>query len=99
MLLIHPERSLIELWSNSGRALVLTGSVFHIFEMAEKLQLPADAVVSVTRQTNALVLWGDVLDVYLKHFRSTDEVIEADAARCTSDGPRSTSRVAFATDD
>jgi hypothetical protein len=61
---VNDERQIVELWTTSGTALVLTGHVTTLARLALRLNLPEDTVVETRHGQAALGLWGSPLAAY-----------------------------------
>jgi hypothetical protein len=63
---VDGSRKIEEFWTESRKAIAITGEWPVIVALAEDLGLAPDSPIPVSGQRYSIALWGDVLEAYLR---------------------------------
>ena len=72
---MNTKSGVVELWSVTGRSMVISGNRKQIREIVERLNLPTDSAVSVARNSYVVGLWGHHLESYLRRYHQEDVLV------------------------
>lgn len=67
----------VEHWSLSGTGMVICGNQTRIAEIVDQLSLPPDCVVSLSRNSYGVGLWGQNLESYLRRYHRESLPLQA----------------------